>query len=182
MTLDARSVFDDCNVALNMLHDETDEQRWRVLWAGAMALVRAVGHVLRKIDGEDPEVRPLVDAAWKRWNSDKKANEVFWEFIQNERNNILKEYRSNVYDSAVIGLAVVEGDEAGSEVAIESPFILDENLFRPIEAGFQTGEDARDAYADALKWWDLELSRIEAALKSGRPFQQGRNNLEGNQR
>ena len=94
----------------------------------------------------------------------QKINEVFWEFIQKERNNILKEYRFNVHDSAVIDLAVVEGDEEGSDVAIESPFTLDENLFRPIEAGFQTGEDARDAYADALKWWDLELSRIETAL------------------
>lgn len=166
MTADARRVLDDCEAALSMLDDEKDEQRWRVLWAGAMALVRAVGHVLRNVDGEDPAVRQLADAAWERWGDDRKANEVFWEFIQKERNNILKEYRFNVHDSADIGLVVVERDEAGNEVAVESPFTVDENLFRPIEAGFQVGEDARDAYADALKWWDVELSRIEAASKS----------------
>lgn len=166
MTEAARKVLEDCKAALDMLEEEGDEQRWRVLWAGAMALVRAVGHVLQKVDGEDPTVRQLVDQALKRWDADREANEVFWEFIQKERNNILKEYRFNVHDSAVVGLAVVECDEAGNEVAIESPSMLDENLYRPIEEGYQVGEDARDAYADALKWWDAELSRIEAASKS----------------
>lgn len=108
--------------------------------------------------------RQLVAKAWKRWGADREANEVFWEFIQKERNNILKEYRFNVHDSAVVGLAAVECDEAGNEVAIESPSMLDENLFRPIEEGYQVGEDARNAYADAIGWWNAELSRMEAAL------------------
>ena len=164
MTEAARKVLEDCKAALDMLEEEGDEQRWRVLWAGAMALVRAVGHVLQKVDGEDPTVRQLVDQAWKRWDADREANEVFWEFIQKERNNILKEYRFNVHDSAVVCLAAVECDEAGNEVAIESPFTLDENLFRPIEAGYQAGEDARNAYADAIGWWNAEISRMEAAL------------------
>lgn len=160
MTEAARRVLEDCKAALDMLEDEKDEQRWRVLWAGAMALVRAVGHVLRNVDGEAPPVRQLVDEAWGRWDADREANEVFWEFIQKERNNILKEYRFNVHDSAVIDLVEVESDES----AIESPFTLDENLFRPIEEGYQVGEDARIAYANALEWWDTELSRIESAL------------------
>ena len=166
MTEAARRVLEDCKAALDMLEDEEDEQRWRVLWAGATALVRAVGHVLRNVDGADPIVRQLVDEAWKRWDADRKANGVFWEFIQKERNNILKEYRFNVHDSSDVGLVAVESDEAGKEVAIEPLFMLDENLFRPIEEGYQVGEDARDAYADALKWWDAELSHIEAASKS----------------
>ena len=50
MTAAARKVLADCEVALEMLEEEEDEQRWRVLWAGAMALLRAVGHVLQKVD------------------------------------------------------------------------------------------------------------------------------------
>lgn len=42
--------------------------------------------------------------------------------------------------------------------------MLDENLYRPIEEGFQVGEDARDVYVNAIEWWDMELSRIEADL------------------
>ena len=47
-------------------------------------------------------------------------------------------------------------------MAVESPELLDENLFRPIETGFGAEEDARDVYREALQWWDAELSRIEA--------------------
>lgn len=115
-----------------MLEDEEDGQRWRVLWAGAMALVRAVGHVLRKVDGENKDVSPLVEAAWTRWKADRSANAVFWEFIEDERNNILKEIRFNVLDSAVVGLGVVEihrNPESDHAVAYETPFALGENPF-----------------------------------------------------
>lgn len=168
MTSAARRVLDDCEAVLKMLGDEEDEQRWRVLWAGGMALVRTVGHVLRKVDGGDPRVRPQVDSAWDRWNKDKVANAVFWEFIEKERNNILKEYQFSVLDSSVVGLAVVETDpETGHSVAVESPVVVDENLLRPLESGFGIGEDARDVYRDALEWWDAELSHIEKDLALG---------------
>ena len=167
MTAAARQVLGDCEAALEMLEDEVGEQQWRVLWAGAMALVRTVGHVLKKVDGTDPRVRFAVNSAWDRWNADKVANAVFWEFIEAERNNILKEYRFSVLDSAVVDLAVVGIDqETGRAVAVESLDALDENLFRQLENGFGAGEDARDVYREALQWWDAEFSRIETDLAS----------------
>ncbi len=172
MTAAARRVLGDCKAVLNMLEDEKDEQCWRVLWAGAMALVRAVGHVLRKVDGENSDVRPLVEAAWTRWKADRSANAIFWEFIEAERNNILKQYRFSALDSSVVGLGVVEihrGPESDHGVAYETPFALEENLFRPIEEGFGMGEDARIIYQEALDWWETELARIEAGLDGGSP-------------
>ena len=150
-----------------MLEDETGEQRWRILWAGAMALLRAVGHVLRKVDAKDGSVRPFVEEAWERWNSDRVTNGVFWEFILDERNAILKEYRFSVLDASVVGLGLVDtrGDkDVGDGVVYEGPIVLEENLFRPLEQGFGVGEDARDVYRDALRWWKRELSRIEAGV------------------
>lgn len=165
MTAAARRVLDDCEAALDMLQDEEDGRRWRVLWVGAIALLRTVGHVLRNVDGADPTARPVVDAAWARWKDDRSDNAVFWEFIEQERNNILKKYRFSVLDSAEVGLVVTRGDEsAGQLVAHETPFVLGENLYRPIKDGFGMREDARDVYDEALKWWDAELSRIEAVL------------------
>ena len=171
MTAAARRVLGDCEAALSMLDDEEDERRWRVLWAGAMALLRTVGHVLRNVDGADSEVRSAVDAAWARWKGDRSKNAVFWEFIQKERNNILKEYRFSVLDSAEVGLGLVvtRGDQdSGSVVSHETPVALGENLFRPLMDGFGMGEDARDVYGEALQWWDTELAGIEAASGSKR--------------
>ena len=84
-------------------------------------------------------------------------NAVLWEFIEEERNNILKEYRFSVLDSAGVGL-----------VAHETLFVLGENLYRPLVNGFGMGEDSRDVFDEALKWWDAELSHIGAALGSQR--------------
>ena len=165
MTATARKVLADCEAVLGMLEEEENGYRRRVLWAGALALLRAVGHVLHKVDGADPLQRPLIDAAWDRWNTDKAANAVFWEFIEEERNNILKEYRFSVSNSAEVGLGVVEiNRETGHAVAVETPFALDANLYWRKETGFGLGDDARDVYQEALRWWDAELSRIEAGL------------------
>ncbi len=165
MTKAARRVLSDCESALEMLDDERDEQRWRVLWIGAMALLRTVGHVLRKVDGEDLRRREEFDAAYKRWKDAERAEHaVFREFIDNERNRLLKEYSLNVVDSAEVGVGVVSMQDGG--VANETAFILDENLFRPVMEGFGAGEDARDVYRLALEWWDSELSQLEGAMNA----------------
>ena len=55
-------VLEDCRMALTLLEEERDYRRWRVHWAAAVALVRAVGHVLDKVDGKDP-VRKRISAS-----------------------------------------------------------------------------------------------------------------------
>ena len=89
---------------------------------------------------------------------------MFRRFIEEERNNILKEYRLNVVDSGEVGVVVVTGDPDAGCVTDETPFVLDENLFRPVTGSFGAGEDARDVYREAVKWWDTELSRLESIV------------------
>ena len=155
MTVAARRVMGDCEIALNMLDMEEDERRWWVLWAGATALLRTVGYVLRNVDGEDEKVRLAIDAAWSRWKCDRANNAIFWEFIEKERNNILKKYEFSVLELAEVSLVVPGHD---------MPVTIGENLFRPLMDGFGTGEDARNIYGEALQWWDNELTRIEKEL------------------
>ena len=164
MTTEARRVLGDCEAALEMLEDERDEQRWRVLWAGAVALVRTVGHVLHKVDGRHGGARVAINTAYETWKAEGPEHRIFREFIEEERSNILKEYRFSVLDSAETYVAVIARDSDGPSIADESPYVLDENLYRPVTLGFGVGEDARDVYRDAIKWWDAELSRLEAIL------------------
>ena len=166
MTMAARRVLADCEAALAMLEDERDSQRWRVLWVGALALLRAVGHVLLKVDGQTPQAREAIKAVYESWKVKQSEHRVFREFIKKERDYMLKEYRLNVLDSAETGVAVVIGDSDAEHITDETPFVLDENLFRPVTAGFGAGEDARDVYREAIRWWEAELSRLEAVLNS----------------
>lgn len=67
MPLVARQVLADCRLCLEMLEQEQDLARWRIHWAAAVALARAVGHVLDKVDCRSmPGLQALARAAFCR--------------------------------------------------------------------------------------------------------------------
>jgi hypothetical protein len=123
-----------------------------------MALVRAVGHVLAKIDGKDKAVAQTAAKLFREWKSDDPKHEIFKYFIEEERNNILKEYRSAVDQRSAIPVAAAGED-----------FSLDDCLFRPLTDGPWAGEDARDVLMLAIEWWEEQLSRVDAARLSQLP-------------
>lgn len=164
MALKAREVLDDCRVGLSMLEDETDIRRWRVHWAASIALIRGVGHVLDKVDGADPIVKQAAIAAFKQWKSAEPKHEIFREFIERERNNLLKEYRSDVHPHAQIALAfefLTQPESGGAPVRYAQIAEIDENIYRPLLDGPWEGTDARDVLSDAIEWWESELTAIE---------------------
>jgi hypothetical protein len=168
MTEKAREVLEDCRLALAILEDETDLRRWRVLWAGAVALTRAVGHVLVKVDGaSNPEIKRAANNAFKSWNSADPAHEIFRRFIEIERNNILKQYRFNYHPLESVDVAVVatvRNEKSERLETVGSVFPIGDNIYRPILDGFREGDDARDVLADALEWWEIELAKIEKVI------------------
>lgn len=170
LTTTAREVLADCEIALEMLEAEQDMARWRVHWAGALALVRAVGHVLQKVDGADPKVHRQADIAYRRWKSDKTMHAIFWEFIEDERNNILKEYRFNLHPLDHVDVAVmltVRHPGTGELSQIPQVVPIGENIYRPVLDGYSEGDDARDVYREALDWWHRELTAMEDGLSGG---------------
>ena len=166
MTHKAREVLNDCCVALNMLEEESDLQRWRILWAAAVALIRAVGHVLDKVDGEDQIVKAVAREFYKTWKCDAE-HIIFREFIEHERNILLKEYRSDVHPLDKVQVVVempivpVHGGEPQTSAQV---FDLDENIYRPILDGPWQGVDAREVLGEAIEWWNLQLDAIDGAV------------------
>lgn len=153
MTATARKVLADCKTAHNLLEAESDTARFRVLWVSGVALLRSVGHVLQKVDSKrDPQIAGAVVAAWERWKVDREANAVFWEFIEEERNNILKEYEFG-FLSGPVNVLVTPSDEI---------FTLDDSLLCPVADGRFAGEDCRDILAEGIAWWERELSAIDS--------------------
>ena len=172
MTDNARKVMADCEIALELLESEQDLGRLRVHWAGAMALVRAVGHVLDKVDGRNLTLRPLVDAAYSRWKADRSSNQIFWNFIHKERNNILKKYQLNTHPHEEIDAVVMPAAEhvgTGEASQAQQAFSIGENLYRPILDGYGDSDDARDVYREALEWWRSELTVLEGNLAASKP-------------
>ena len=142
----------DARWALERLEATDNAVEFRVLWAATAALLRSVGHVLDKVDGgRSPALRSAVDQWWQGVKRDRAQHAIFWLFIEEERNHVLKEYE----------LGYVEGEV--TLAADGETFTLDSPIYKPLSNPDFNFEDARDVASDALAWWEVQLRSVETA-------------------
>ena len=98
-TLKAWGPFSDCVTILFQFQnsDVTDGDQElperRLYWVAGIALLRTVGHVLAKVDAKTSETHAqAIQNLWKGFRSDREDSLIFCEFIEKERNNLLKTY------------------------------------------------------------------------------------------
>jgi hypothetical protein len=144
-TLSAWEPFWECvGILFSLQHTEVvdgDDElpEWRQYWTNGIVLLRTVGHVLDKVDARKSQINAkILNDFWLRLKANRETNSVFWEFIDRERNNILKTYSFG---------AKLEKDDQGDYQ------VLTDN-----------GEDAFELYRYAVYWWRKQLVDIEAEL------------------
>ncbi len=148
MKIKAREVLSDCKDALEEL-DNTQGSIWRIRFITAITLLRAVGHILEKVDGKTSDIhKSVIENQWTIWKNDRTNHEIFWSFIENERNLILKEYQINGGQ----GVTVFIGEDR-----------CEYNY--PMNDGYYKGRDQRDIILEAIQWWEKELSTIEDEIE-----------------
>jgi hypothetical protein len=153
--LRAHRVLEDCIIALDLLEEDSDPARLRVHWAACCVLLRAVGHVLRKVDGaQRPELGASIEEAWQRWRADPESHAIFWEFIEAERNLLLKEYDPSI----VVGEHMLISEDPSGELSAR---VVGADLYLPFGQGRFEGEDGRDLVRLAIEWWRRELRTVE---------------------
>ena len=158
MTTVARQVLADLEAAHIFLELEDDPQHFKVLWVAAVSLARAVGHVLQKVDAQRSQhLSSAVTTAYAGWKRAPARNEIFWSFIEDERNSLLKQYEIGYFPGPVDVTL-----EPGSDVVR-----LGDQLFCPMEDGPYAGEDCRDVLGEATIWWREQLDAIDLASSSG---------------
>ena len=154
----ARLVLQDVMFVRDKLEDETGRIEWRLYWVLAVVLLRAVGHVLEKVDGdENSEVRKVANELYRAWK-DGDANSIFRDFIEDERNNILKEYLFSMSEGPIPIVAHLQRND-GFDTARQ--FLIEENLYRPMQGGQFEGEDGRTLLDEAIAWWHKQLDHID---------------------
>jgi hypothetical protein len=118
----------------------------------------------RQSDGEDPFIKQAAGAAFRRWKSADPEHEIFREFIERERNNLLKEYHSDVHplSHVVFELELTARPAGGGDpVKFRQIAEIGENIYRPLLDGPWEGADARDVLAEAIEWWERQLDVID---------------------
>jgi hypothetical protein len=161
----AREVFKDCQHAADQLGKAIDEQRLddaKIFWFASLAMLRSIGHVLHKVDAKTygTAFADQLKTRYEQW----KQEPVFADFIERERNIILKEY-----DSSLEVQSTTEDDylllENGGRLLLEdggSIIIGTTTITTLIKArGVFAGSSPLTVLSDALAWWDQELSHFE---------------------
>ena len=94
-----------------------------------------------------------MEKAYASWKSDRQSNAIFWDFIEEERNQVLKQYEIGFFAGPV------------DIVADGQAYTIGEHLFCPITDGPFAGEDCRDILEHHCKSRESgrsELAAIEA--------------------
>lgn len=154
MTAAARRALTDLETAHDLLETEERAEAFRVLWVGAIAICRAIGHVLQKVDAtSSPQMARAIDSAYRGWKARPQDNPVFFEFVEEDRNAVLKEYEFG-FLSGPVELVVLPSGATST---------FGDNLFVPLSDGRFAGEDCRDVLHTAIKWWRDQLELIDEA-------------------
>jgi len=164
-----REVVGRCEFFRQRLWENPVGVAWQAQFSGCLALLRSVGHVLNKVDAASSE-RLAINATqwWKTIKASKPEPKIFWEFIDKERNLILKESEISAGQSVAVVLSGVQarGSAAGEKI---EPTTLQAEV-RPqarysyqMNQGHFAGRDPRELIDDAIDWWHRQILIIETS-------------------
>ena len=128
-------------ILFELQNSDIDEEHWewKVNWFAGVALLRTIGHVLGNVDSKTSERHSQVIAQkWREWKDRPQRHWIFPEFIERERNNILKEF--------AFGAALPSSDDDRILVYGDSK------------------EDGAQLFREAVYWWRHQLESIEREL------------------
>ena len=165
MTQYARLALQDCRAALEELRADPTGLVWRVRWAAAVSLLRSVGHVLEKVDAaRDPAMADAVRAKYAALKVTRPEPAIFWEFIERERNNLLKEYRTAAKQNVTVRPGTIHLNlRTGEQYSTPGLPALYEHV---MSDGPFEGEDPRNLVEQAIAWWSSYLDEVDADAKS----------------
>jgi hypothetical protein len=162
MTANARAVLSDCEAALGDLRSGATGLLWRTRWVSVVTLLRAVGHVLDKVDGRrDPKLKAVIASAYADLKSTQPEPSIYWQFIEQERNNVIKAYEFGVQQNVTVRPGALWHDtRTGEWGSTESGPTTYEHLVRD---GPFAGQDPRDVVEQAIRWWHEYLDALDRA-------------------
>lgn len=173
LSLHAWKPWQECLAAfrfLACLDSPGDFAHWRIYWAGALTLLATTRDVLERVDRKTSKVHSKIISDFiKHIATTRELNTIYWNFICNERNNLVHEF--------AVG--------AQEERVTSRPFLVDIDLSfddlvkkygeRKVIVWGEDGEDGLHLLETALQWWERNLRIIEQAIRVAdtAPFSSG---------
>jgi hypothetical protein len=161
----ARDVLNDCILArdyFSIAVGNGDYQQAKILWFSCVTLLRAVGHVLHKVDSQKftAALSNTLNAQFKQWKSEEA---IFRDFIEKERNSIVKEYDLTVQVSEYQEpVTFMTSDGCRFITSDEHTLCLNMTLKELVKArGHGEGNTPLSVLDEAIEWWKSKLKLFE---------------------
>lgn len=155
----------DCRYAIERLKEsDVSYSAWKVQWAGICALLKSSIHLMGKRDAKSclPEsLKVELKAAYEELGINKTLYPLFWNFIDRERHNILKEYEFSAYEAIISADGVVRPGFKG----ILNVMSEGEKEAILIKSGDYKGRHALEVLTEAAAW--VEKYIFDAIIKAG---------------
>jgi hypothetical protein len=163
MTQSARIVLQDAAYAIEHHSDVLQGEAFRVSWFSVIGLLRAVGHVLGKVDASSSSsMRHAVTCKYNELKESRPEPRIYWEFINSERNRFLKNYDHGITRVLTVPtliegvyLAVDGANSRGGE------FAPGRSYTSAFARGEGAGRNERDIAWRAHDWWSNYLDAID---------------------
>ena len=129
-----------------------------------IALLRTVGHVLIKVDGAaDTRLAEVIAKEYEKLKTSRLEFKIYWGFIEEERNILLKEYRFRAHEAARgFGTSLSRTNPTTGELITVRANSSHELYIYWFRDGPFEGRREVDVAADAIQWWRAYLDGIDA--------------------
>ena len=161
MTKQARSALADCKLALADFEASESGPRGlqRSRWVALITLLRAVGHVLDKVDrpAASSDAKKRMNDAWQQLGSAQRPN-IFHDFIEAERNDTVKQYEIRAARNPKIhGAWTMEGKPL---YVSQQPGAATLDAFSMLDGPYK-GHDPSKLAKTAIEFWQQYLDTID---------------------
>ncbi len=159
---------------LACLESPGDFRHWRIYWVGSLTLLKTIRDVLDRSDRKQSKhhSRTIHDFL-KEINSKKKSYPIYWDFICDERDNLVHEFSLSAKEYPVTNYTMMDRGLSYQELVAKYGE-------RKMIVWGDEGEDGLRLLEIALNWWEMKLRAIEQAIreKESYPFSSGAKRLD----
>jgi hypothetical protein len=163
----AKIVLQDCKHAISNYSNNLQGEEFRINWNLILCLLRAVGHILDKVDKKASKENEIaIDEWWNDICSNKQDNEIFWQFIDKYRNQMIKTYQHGIQKKLLIEVPSLK--KGNGKVSVDLANIRGGTVFTPnmeIESylceGIYYGKNEKEIAQNAYDWWEIQIAKLD---------------------
>jgi hypothetical protein len=172
MTKTARLILEDAKYAIDKYTEDLQGADFRISWLAIITLLSSVKDGLENVDRHlSPEMKSAIKT--KRQENDKLKPDIFFKFINKERNWFVHQYKHGVRKS-VYAEAIINNEDGSSSVAFRV------YLSNPVNAKLSTtngryqsiiadgpfaGMSEKVVALLAYEWWLKYLDEVDRLAK-----------------